>query len=241
MNKYRLEISSDKNQLAIKASGIISNYISEIINQNSRVKICLSGGTSPSSTYRLLADKKLQWSNVDIFLGDERWVDPDDEKSNSLMLKKTLIGNKLTGQANFYPVPIRGCKSSSESAEKFSTLMQKICGSPPIFDLVLLGLGDDGHTASLFPYSEQLTINDKFAISSFGAGMDRITLTTPVLSSAKKVIFLVSGSNKQTALRRLLDENESASRTPARLIQSKNEVLILADNEAACSLESHNV
>ena len=101
---------------------------------------------------------------------------------------------------------------------------------------MLLGLGDDGHTASLFPGTEAPTVRDCWATVGRGKGLDRITLTAPVLSAARQVIFLVSGAGKQEALRRLVDPDESSDRTPARLVQPASDVLILADQDATAGL-----
>ena len=101
---------------------------------------------------------------------------------------------------------------------------------------MLLGLGDDGHTASLFPGTEATTITDQWATVGRGKGLDRITLTAPVLSAAREVIFLVSGSGKRQALQRLVDPQESPARTPAKLVSPAKPVLILADQDAASDL-----
>ena len=119
----------------------------------------------------------------------------------------------------------------------FADLVSRICpGTPPVFDVMVLGLGDDGHTASLFPGTDAPTVQDAWATVGRGKGLDRITLTAPVLSAAREVIFLVSGAGKRQALKRLLDSTESAERTPARLVQPANDVLILADQDAASDL-----
>jgi len=150
------------------------------------------------------------------------------------MLKKTLLASGPGKGACFHPVPTTELNSPTESANYFSKLIDQVCpGTPPRFDLILLGLGEDGHTASLFPWSNSLSSRDIYATVGEGKGQARITLTAEVLSAACKVIFLVSGKSKQIALKRLLDPDESSDRTPAKLVKTSSEVLILSDEDAA--------
>jgi 6-phosphogluconolactonase len=99
--------------------------------------------------------------------------------------------------------------------------------------MMVLGLGDDGHTASLFPGTEAPEVRDRWTTIGRGKGLDRISLTAPVLSASRKVMFLVSGANKREALRRLLDPAESSQRTPAKLVQPEAEIIVLADEAAS--------
>ncbi len=234
MTSYRIEKAIDQNDLARKASQLIASLIDLALEERERAQIALSGGSSPQATYRLLGKEHLPWNRVDVCLGDERWVDQSDKASNSGMLNRTLLASRPGSSCRFHATPTIECSNPKESAIAFSNTLNQICsGKPPVFDLILLGLGDDGHTASLFPYSEALNIKDLWVTCCQANGHDRITLTSPVLSAARKVIFLVSGSSKQVALKRLINPNESIIRTPAKLVQPESEILILADADAA--------
>jgi len=236
---YRIQVASNRNDLALLAKQVISHHIKLGLSKKERFQLALSGGSTPSATYTLLAQENLPWNKVDVFLGDERWVDQSDELSNSHMIKKTLLSIYPGNTAKFRPISTTKYNSPQESADQFNNELQNFFKtSPPSFDLILLGLGDDGHTASLFPGSPSLNVKNKWATSSEGMGLPRITLTSPVLSSAKKVVFLVSGSNKTVALSRLLDPEESINRTPAKLAQPDSDILILVDKDAMASLST---
>jgi 6-phosphogluconolactonase len=152
------------------------------------------------------------------------------------MLAETLLAQEPARQARFHPVPV-DAENPAAGAEAYGVTLSTLCsGTPPCFDLILLGLGDDGHTASLFPGTASLRITDRWVCVGEGKGLPRISLTAPVLSAARQVIFLVSGAGKTQALSRLLDPQESQDRTPARLVQPTSEVIILADAAAAAHL-----
>ena len=232
---YKLDLSITPEALAKNASNVISEQIKISLSESDRAKIVLSGGSTPFATYKLLGLESLPWENVDVFLGDERWVDPESELSNALMLRNSLLLNSPGSKACFHPVPTTAYSSPEESAVAYEDILkQKYLNKFPFFDLMLLGLGDDGHTASLFPESDSLKVDDKLTTVGRGKGQERITFTYPLLSSAKKIIFLVSGNTKKTALKRLLDPNEDPSRTPAKLVKTNSDILILADKESAC-------
>jgi 6-phosphogluconolactonase len=237
MTTYRIERARDSESLARQASETIATQISLVLEQRDRCTIALSGGSTPAKAYSLLGREHLPWDRVDVLLGDERWVAADDASSNARMLKSTLLAGGPGASAHFHAVPTVELSDADASAVAFAELVTRLCpGEPPVFDVMLLGLGDDGHTASLFPGTDAPDVRDRWATVGRGKGLDRITLTAPVLSAAREVMFLVGGAGKNEALRRLIDPNESPQRTPARLVQPANGVLILADQDASAGL-----
>jgi len=231
---YRLVRASSREDLARRAAETIASHIDLALGQRNRAQIALCGGTTPAATYARLAKERLPWDRVDVFLGDERWVDSNDPASNALLLRQTLLAVAPGSHASFHPVPT-ACDTPEQGVSLYEEAISRACrGAPPLFDLVLLGLGEDGHTASLFPGTEATSVPDRWVTTSEGKGLTRITLTAPVLSSAGTAIFLVSGKGKREVLQRLQDPSEPVERTPARLVQpAGGDVLILADEAAA--------
>ena len=230
---YQLEISSSQEQLAQRAADLLASQLKLALAERDRVLLALAGGTTPAAAYRQLGQAQLAWNRVDVLLGDERWVGPQDSSSNARMLHETLLAQGPAREAVFHPVPTER-DTPLASAEAFGETLHQLCaGDPPVLDLILLGLGDDGHTASLFPGSAAAGVTDRAVAVGEGKGLERITLTAPVLSAARQVVFLVSGTGKQEALRRLLDPSESPLRTPAKLVQTLKPVVVLADADAA--------
>ena len=238
MSSYRIERSPSSENLARRAAEHIGAAIDLALDQRDRAQIALSGGNTPALAYALLGQEHLPWDRVDVFLGDERWVAADDESSNARMLRNTLLKTGQPGaRACFHPVPTVELSSPEASADAFAELVAKACeGEPPVFDFILLGLGDDGHTASLFPGTEAPGVLDRWTTIGRGKGLERITLTAPVLSAARQVVFLVSGEAKHQALSRLMDAAESPERTPAKLVRPSSEILVLADQAASQGL-----
>lgn len=237
MTHYRLQVCSSADELARQCAEHIASTIDQALGQRDRAQIALAGGETPKAAYRLLANQHLPWDRVDVLLGDERWVPADDPSSNARMLRESLLVSGAPGSAAcFHPVPTDAADPQA-GADAFGQLLETLCpGKPPQLDLVLLGLGDDGHTASLFPGTAAPTVHDRWTTIGEGKGLPRVTLTAPVLSSARRVLFLVSGLAKQQALARLLDPSEDPLRTPARLVQPAAEVLVLADAAATAAL-----
>ncbi len=237
MTKYEVQVLEDKHYLANVASDLIAQIIESTLRIKSRAKIALCGGSTPKAAYSLLGKKNLEWSNVDLFLGDERWVDKESQDSNCFLLNNSLFkeGNPSL-EASFFNVSTVELASPDDSAKNYETILKNnVDGDPPKFDLILLGLGDDGHTASLFPGSDALFERDSLITVGEGKGHKRITFTSKLLSSADNVVFLISGSAKQRALKRLLDQSESWERTPAKLVAPNSEIIVLTDKDASPS------
>ena len=232
--RYKLDVAPDAEQLARRCAERVASLIDLALDERDRAQIALSGGSTPAAAYRHLNAEHLPWNRVDVVLGDERWVPASDPASNARMLSETLLAADGPGAgARFHPVPTE-LESPEASVEAFEQYVRQLCpGDPPIFDVMLLGLGEDGHTASLFPGTPATTVRDRAVTIGAGKGLERITLTAPVLSAARHVIVLVSGAAKRQALQRLLDPAEPAERTPAKLVQPRTPVLVLADAAAA--------
>ena len=234
-NGYTINIYKDKLELSSAVFKFIESHIIHTLKKKERFKFCVSGGSTPKLVYQLLSNSDLRWDMVDVFLGDERCVDPKSELSNSLMLKNSLLTN-FGSKAYFYEIFNEVNADEEATKNQFISKLFEKCGSnPPSFDLTLLGLGDDGHTASLFPYQKNNV--DDCVIFNEGKGLKRISLTPKVLSASSKIVFLVSGANKRIALKRLLDEKEPLDRTPSKLIKSINQISIFCDQDSAKELE----
>ena len=234
IDKYTFFIFENKFKLASYLTEYISNKIKVSLNINDRFKFCVCGGSTPRAIYEKLSNVNLSWQDVDIFLGDERCVDPRSDKSNTNMLKNSLLMN-YASKAFFCEIfNNKDLNDDLAKGQYLKTLKEKVVGNPPIFNLTLLGLGDDGHTASLFPYQD---INDdELIITSFGKDLKRISLTPKIISASSEIAFLVTGTSKNLALKRLIDKKESSKRTPAKLINSNSKILIFCDSDASNEL-----
>lgn len=182
--------------------------------------IALAGGTTPRSTYERLALTSFDWSGADVFFGDERCVPPDDQASNYGMARAALLAK----------VPARVHRMPGESCDphRYETELRSVFGEEiPRFDLVLLGLGEDGHTASLFPRDPALDEREKWVVAVDRPEGRRLTLTLPILSAAKVAMFLVTGTRKRTALRDLLSDAD----IPAARVAAKR-VIVVTDSAA---------
>lgn len=225
--------------LAAAAADLFAERASQAIAEKGRFEVALSGGSTPKQLYMLLANRRdIDWPQVHIFWGDERAVSPDHPESNFGMVKETLL--EQVPATHIYRIEAE--RGAEEAAAAYQRILQDRFGegNPPLFDLVLLGLGGDGHTASLFPGSDALQpAHGQWvaATSMPSAGVDRVTLTVPAINAAQLVVFLVSGAAKAQVVADVLDRETPQSTYPAQLIAPERGNLIwLVDSAAAAKL-----
>ncbi len=205
------------------------------------VNVALSGGRSPVGVYRALAKQKdLPWGKVHIFMVDERFVPHDDEDSNFGMALKALLDHVPIPAVNIHPIEtkLKGPDRAAQDYEKkLSQHFNLKKGELPRFDIVMLGLGEDGHTASIFPGSPVADDagNRVWPVFAKGHGYDRVTLTMPVINNARHIFILVLGHNKAAILRKIVDDRDRA--LPASHVRpTHGQLLVIADRDAAGSL-----
>jgi 6-phosphogluconolactonase len=199
----------------------------------------LAGGSTPRTLYGLLAsrfEREIPWSLVHVFWGDERYVPLIDAKSNYRMAKETLLDHVPCPAANVHPMPTHFASPDAAARDYEATLRTFFAGERPCFDLVLLGLGPEGHTASLFPGSPVLAESTRWvrAVSAPADPPTRLTLTWPALTGARNIYVLVTGSNKAEALRHVVSDVPDEHLYPAgRIRLAEGSVIWWVDKEAA--------
>jgi 6-phosphogluconolactonase len=236
---------ADAEAVAREGAQRIAAAAARAVAERGRFTIALSGGSTPRRLYELLADpagpfrESVPWERVHVFFDDERHVPPDHPDSNYRMARMALLARVPAGSVH----RMRGERREARTAaEEYEAELGSFFGAspgidlPPRLDLVLLGLGADGHTASLFPGSAALGEGSRWVVAPFveRLGVFRITLTLPVLNRAREVLFLVSGAAKAEALSRSLAPPPDAPFPPAALVRPEAGTLVwLADAAAA--------
>ncbi len=191
----------------------------EAIATRGRSRVVLSGGSTPRRLYEFLAEQQfLEWSKVEFFWGDERAVPPDHKDSNYHMAREAMLDRLAVPEANVHRIEAE----RDTAARDYEAVIARAFGVepggvPPAFDLVLLGMGADGHTASLFPHWEALKETSRWVVKNVSGR--RITLTPRILNRAAHVIFLVAGAEKAGVLAEVLEGPSDPERLPAQLIR----------------------
>jgi 6-phosphogluconolactonase len=219
----------------------------DAVAQRGRFTIALSGGSTPKGLFNLLATNALTvlpWERMFFFWGDERHVPPTDPDSNYRMAQETMLSKVPVPPGNVFRMAAEN-PDAEAVAEDYEKTLWKFFelepGQIPVFDLILLGMGPDGHTASLFPGTAGLQEKSRLVIANWVEKMktSRLTFTLPVLNAARCVAFLVSGTDKAAVLRTVLEEDVPGEQYPAKLVRPTDGKLIwLVDRAAASELSS---
>ena len=246
-------IYSDADALAQGAADLISESAQHAVQRRGRFTLVLAGGSTPRETYRALGQPEriaaVPWLRTYLFFGDERFVPPGDVNSNIRMVQEALLSRVPVSASQVFPVPTH-FRSAAESAAAYADELAQFFAvpadaAPPRFDLILLGLGDDGHTASLFPGARALQERVAWVTGSppgrVPPAVDRITLTYPVLNAARRVVFLVSGEKKAAALRDVLERQPNREQCPAAGVQPLDGATTWLVDEGATRLLSTSV
>jgi 6-phosphogluconolactonase len=238
MNRI-IEVLSDKSTLIERSQEIILARLHQALELRDQFTIALSGGSTPKPLYEALSKESLPWSKIQIFWGDERYVPATDPDSNQLMARQAWLDQIDIPSTNIHPMNVSGDNVLQDAAQHERELHQFFQTQPgefPVFDLILLGMGDDGHTASLFPHTEALSVKDRLVTVGDKDGQPRITFTVPLINQARCVLFVVAGADKHPALQEVFAPQADELNYPSRLIQPQGELLWLLDQSAAAEL-----
>ncbi len=216
----KMIIFDDPKSLAEAAARDFAERAAAAISARGRFAAALAGGSTPKATYETLARDcadEIEWGKIHIFIGDERTVPPDHDDSNFRMANEALLARVPIGSVH----RMRGELDPEDAAREYEADLRNFFGDAPRFDLIHLGIGGDGHTASLFPRTEALDITDRLVVANpvEKLGTVRLTLTAPVINASRAVVFLVAGEGKAEALAEILEGDAEARDYPSKLIQ----------------------
>ena len=236
----KVEVLPSQAALIERSLQLVMDKINTSILASGQCTIALSGGSTPKALYEALAKQNLPWEKIHVFWGDERYVPPDHPDSNQLMARRAWLEKVGIPPVNIHPMPTDAGDPAIDAQKHEAELRQFFgieVGKLPVFEIVLLGMGDDGHTASLFPHTEALQVRDRLVTVGNKDGQPRLTLTVPLINQAKCVIFIVAGANKQSALAQVFAPVGDDIAYPSRLIQPQGELWWLLDQSAGSNLK----
>jgi len=241
MSSPHIQILDDARTLYVRGAEEIAHIAGEAICTHGEFRLCLAGGATPAATYELLATRfshSIDWSEVQFFWGDERCVPPDHPASNFAMAYRTLLASLPLRPEQVHR--ISGESAPAEGAALYEQELKRAfslgAAEFPRFDLVLLGLGENRHTASLFPGNAAIGESRRLAVAVEvdAEQPNRITITPPVINSAQRVMFLVAGDSKADAVRDVIAGPRDPGRFPAQIVAPANgEIIWLLDRAAA--------
>jgi 6-phosphogluconolactonase len=246
--KRKIRIFTDAEAMSRAAAETLVRHISDCLKVRETYTIALSGGSTPQRLYSLLANEaalrdKMPWERIHFFWGDERCVPPDHPQSNYRMADQTMLSKVPIPSKNIHRIHAENADAEKAAAD-YETEIRRFFGIQgkhiPVFDFVLLGMGADGHTASLFPATSALAETESLVVANRVAKFQstRLTLTLPLINHATRILFLVCGEDKAGTLKAVLEGRRQADRYPAQRIQpSRGELLWFLDQSAAARLE----
>lgn len=246
MSNREIIVLEDASALAVRAAEEIVHLSGEAICSRGEFALCLTGGNTPAPVYELIANRfklSVDWNAVQLFWGDERCVGPQEPASNYAMAAHAMLDTLKLPAAQIHRMhgedePEAAARAYEDDLREYFGLE---AGEPPRFDLILLGLGDNVHVASLFPGNPALHEHERLVVpvTVDAPQPRRITLTPPVLNAAGRVMFIVSGANKAEAVKTALEGPRDPERFPAQIVDpAEGEVMWLLDKAAAGRLSN---
>ncbi len=238
---HKIEVWPDAEELAHEAAAWFATWADIFVRGAGRFSIALSGGSTPKAMFQILAEEPysifLPWRSIYFFWGDERCVPPNHPDSNYRMANETLLSKVPIPHENIFRIPAED-EDHERAATSYSESIRKFFAGEPHFDLVFLGMGADGHTASLFPGTAALRAHDRIAVANYVEKLQswRITLTADTINKARNVILLVAGEDKAPALKQVIEGKRNPEQYPSQLIEPVSGSLLWMADEAAAKL-----
>ncbi|MBW4603261.1 MAG: 6-phosphogluconolactonase [Calothrix sp. FI2-JRJ7] len=243
MNR-KVEVLPDLPALIERSLSIILAKLSLAIEARGQFTIALSGGSTPKPLYEAIAAQNLPWEKIHVFWGDERYVPPDHPDSNELMARQAWLNKVNIPPQNIHAIPTldgNPAVSAAKHEKELQEFFKVNSGEFPALDVILLGMGDDAHTASLFPHTDALKVTDKLVTVGNKGDSQRITFTYPFINAARCVMFVVAGANKKPSLAQVFAPAADNFTYPSRLIKPQGELLWLLDAAAGDELAAASV
>ncbi|WP_374459427.1 6-phosphogluconolactonase [Chryseobacterium taeanense] len=232
-----IKVFDDLDKLYKEAAETFAELSEKAIQKKGQFSVALSGGSSPKAIFKLLATNeyatRIDWSKIYFFWVDERWVPLHDDKSNAKMTFETLLDKVPVHKEQIFPM-YKDNVLPEDFAKEYESQIRNVLGDDGIFDFILLGMGDDGHTASLFPGEEILNEKDKWVDAYYlkPQEMFRITLTAPIINKAENILAVAFGESKKHALNEVLNGAYNPKLYPMQLIEKKENFRFFTDHKA---------
>lgn len=248
MANREINVSKNQEEIFAKSANIFTQLASQAIAARGQFSVALSGGSTPKGMYTLLASDaykdKIEWAKVHLFWGDERSVPPTDSQSNYRMANESMISKISIPTENVHRMhaEAQDIESAAKAYEASLKRVLNFTSGQPCFDLILLGMGDDGHTASLFPGTKALAEKDRIVVVNWVEkfGTNRMTFTAPAINNARNVVFMAAGESKRQPLKEVLTGARNPELYPSQLVQPTNGKLIWLIDEAATGGEQYS-